>query len=90
MKESEAWAELPDDVKKSHEDRLREATMYAKNRNVLALKTVHALELITKFITRLVWNNGMKGGREREREMINELCIYIMLSQTVHFSRHGG
>ena len=54
VKDSEVWAELPDDVKKNHEDRLREATMFAKNRNVLALRTVHALELITKFITRLV------------------------------------
>lgn len=51
VKDSDAWAELPDDIKKSHDDRLREATMYAKNRNVLALKTVHTLELITKFIT---------------------------------------
>ena len=38
--------------KNDYESRLKEATMYAKNRNILALKTVNTLELITTKITK--------------------------------------
>ena len=51
-KELPSWEDLNDDEKKDHNERLQEAVMYARNRNILALKTVNTIEMITSGITR--------------------------------------
>ena len=52
LKESESWERLSDEEKKDHNERLSEAVMYARNRNILALKTVNMIETITSEITK--------------------------------------
>ncbi|XP_011405143.2 PREDICTED: ubiquitin conjugation factor E4 A-like [Amphimedon queenslandica] len=52
IKESPSWEDLSNDEKKDHNERLKEAVMYARNRNILALKTVNTIEMITSGITR--------------------------------------
>lgn len=52
VKESEEWQSFNDEQKKEHQQKLTEATMLAKNRNLLASKTVHALEFISADLTK--------------------------------------
>ena len=49
---TEDWARLTSEQRQEHEGRMKEAVMYATNRNVLALRTVHSLEFITRDITK--------------------------------------
>ena len=48
LKDSEEWDTLSREEKQEHNDKLEEATMYASNRNMLALRTVHTLKFITR------------------------------------------
>lgn len=50
LKNSDEWATYSDERKKEHADKLREATMYATNRNKLGDKTVHIIRVITNSV----------------------------------------
>ena len=54
LKESGEWENLSEEDKQQHRARLNEASMYAKNRNLLSIRTVNTLGLITQDITKLV------------------------------------
>ncbi|KAL5489656.1 hypothetical protein EMCRGX_G018774 [Ephydatia muelleri] len=47
MQSSEQWPTLSNEERRAHLDRLNEASMMAKNRNFLAMRTVRALAMIT-------------------------------------------
>ena len=46
------WARLTPEQRQQHEGKMKEAVMYATNRNMLALRTVHTLEFITRDVTK--------------------------------------
>ena len=54
LKDSGEWESLSKEDKQQHRARLDEASMYAKNRNLLSVRTVNTLGLITQDITKLV------------------------------------
>lgn len=52
LKDSNEWERLTGEEKKQNDEKLDEASMYASNRNLLSMKTVHTLEIITNDITK--------------------------------------